>query len=734
MKPQIVHHEITRRLTALWFVLVILAGAPHGEARPRIGLALSGGGAKGLAHIGVLKVLEEKRIPVDCITGTSMGAIVGGLYAIGYDAERLETIAKTIGWNDLFMDAVSRRNLSMLEKEEDGKYAGFLPIVNRGVVLPSGLIAGQKMLALLNRLTWPVHEISDFSRFPIPFRCIAADIATGEAVVLDGGHLATAIRASMAIPSAFTPVELKGRLLVDGGIVRNLPASDARDMGGEFIIGVDIKPRQKVAGESQWSIVHIINQAANLVNLTTIAEQRAQCDILISPELENYNLFSFNAVDSLIRLGERAARLALASWDSLAATWPAFEPAPKRSAFPAAARSVHVSSIEVEGLHHASRTLVEGRLMLDLRSGLTAEDIDAAAERVYGSGFFQRVSYRLEGGEPAARLVIEVKERSVDEMRVGLHYDTENETSLLFNITLRNRLGHGSRQLIEARLGRFLGFRAAHSIDMGRNPGLAVGTEYRVQDWRMDAHENGRLAARYDMRLHEVNCRFEALASNSFSIGLGGFWRRIEKKPSWLPVHQEWSDASYHYGGFAAFFKMDNLDRLVYPYRGTRVRTEYRIVPDAFNDGAVFRQFDAFAQTVLPVASRLAVLADAQAGRIDMDKGTEEQTYRAGGLPGPGLNLIPFPGFEAMSRSGRAVAALKAGIRFEPRDLFFITAELGSLNTAEKVSDLFRGEKGEYCWDFSAGVLTPFGPLQWILSGSEKRNRPISWVSLGYVF
>jgi NTE family protein len=587
---------------------------------------------------------------------------------------------------------------------------------------------------LLNRLTWPVHEISDFSRLPIPFRCVAADIATGEAVVLDRGHLATAIRASMAIPSAFTPVELGGRLLVDGGIVRNLPASDARDMGAGFIIGVDITPRQKDPGESQWSIVQIINQAANLVNTTTIAEQRAQCDILISPDMEGYNLFSFSAVDSLIALGERAARMALAQWDTLASSRPASARPPERSLPPGAARSVRAASIRVDGLHHVSRNLVEGRLMLDLRSALTADQIDAAVERVYGSGFFQRVSYRLEGGEPDARLVIEVKERSIDEMRVGLHYDTENETSLLFNITLRNRLGHGSRQLIEARLGRFLGFRAAHSIDMGRNPGFAVGTEYRVQDWRMDAHENGRLAAQYDMRFHEVNCRFEGLASNSFSAGLGGFWRWIEKKPSWLPVHQEWSNVSYHYGGFAAFFKMDNLDRLVYPYRGTRVRTEYRIVPDAFNDGAVFRQFDVFVQTVLPVSSRLAVLADAQAGRIYKDKGREEQTYMAGGLPGPGMNLIPFPGFEAMSRSGRAVAALKAGIRFEPRGLFFVTAELGSLNTGEAVSDLFRGVKGEYCWDFSAGVLTPFGPLQWILSGSQKRNRPISWVSLGYVF
>ncbi|HQH40844.1 MAG TPA: patatin-like phospholipase family protein, partial [Bacteroidales bacterium] len=207
----------------IWLLclLIFLNGigllAQHPQSRPKIGLVLSGGAAKGLAHIGVLKVLEEAGIPIDMVAGTSMGSIVGGLYALGYSADSLEKIALSQNWASLLLDEISRNNYSNDEKDEFDKYMVSFPVKNLRPRLPGGLKTGQNISLFLNRLTLPAFNISDFSQLPRPFLCIAADIVTGEEVVLTKGNLAQALRASMAIPSVFTPVKIDNHLLVDGG-------------------------------------------------------------------------------------------------------------------------------------------------------------------------------------------------------------------------------------------------------------------------------------------------------------------------------------------------------------------------------------------------------------------------------------------------------------------------------------------------------------------------------------
>ena len=282
---------------------------------PRIGLVLSGGGAKGFAHIGVLKVLEEAGIQADVVTGTSMGSIVGGLYAIGYDAGTMEKLILEQNWADLFNDTFSRREVSILEKDELNRYVGGFPIYQKKINLPSGLLAGQKVSAMLSKLTWSVHHIEDFDDLPRPFRCVATDIETGEPVVLSKGNLPEAIRASMAIPSVFTPVELEGKLLIDGATSRNMPVQEALDMGADFIIAVDVNdplyPREKLN-----SLVKILNQTINFQTVSNTKEQIPYCNIFIRPDIDDYTIADFFKADSLIKHGERAAR---AIWPRLVA-------------------------------------------------------------------------------------------------------------------------------------------------------------------------------------------------------------------------------------------------------------------------------------------------------------------------------------------------------------------------------------------------------------------------------
>src|SRR5450631_2296011 len=215
----------------------LMAQTRPGSLRPKIGLTLSGGGAKGLAHIGILKAIDSAGLKIDYITGTSMGSIIGALYAIGYSADSIEKIARGIDWDLLLSNQSSMRSIIMEEKDEYGKYDIELPWVNHWFRFSTGVIEGQELWLKFAELFRPVYKIKDFGRFSIPFKCLAADISTGEAVALDSGEIVTALRASMAIPSIFTAVGYDGKKLVDGGVVRNFPVKDVRQMGADLVIG-----------------------------------------------------------------------------------------------------------------------------------------------------------------------------------------------------------------------------------------------------------------------------------------------------------------------------------------------------------------------------------------------------------------------------------------------------------------------------------------------------------------
>ena len=252
-------------------VLALTAGHPlqaqqKDPERPKIGLALGGGGAKGGAHVGVLKVLEELNIPVDYIAGTSIGGIVGGLYASGMTADELELAIANIDWNEALRDKPPRRDLSFRKKEENARYLLDLELgLGRGgVKWPSGFVSGQNLFFLLQSLTLNVADVTDFHQLPIPFECVATDVGSGEMVVLDSGYLATALRATMAIPGAFAPVRIDDQLLVDGGLVNNLPVDVVREMGADIVIAVDLG-EDLSAREVGASMIQIYQQTMRML-------------------------------------------------------------------------------------------------------------------------------------------------------------------------------------------------------------------------------------------------------------------------------------------------------------------------------------------------------------------------------------------------------------------------------------------------------------------------------------
>ncbi|HQO41127.1 MAG TPA: patatin-like phospholipase family protein, partial [Spirochaetota bacterium] len=363
-------------VVSLIFIATLNSSAQKaGDRRPRIGLVLSGGGARGLAHVGVIKVLEEYGIHVDYIVGTSMGSLVGGLYASGYDAVELEKTALSIDWGRYLDDRVSRRELSYDEKQDDGRFIISLPVKKGEGPKLQGIIEGIKLHAFLNRLLFHVRGTADFNELPVPFACVATDIYTGRAVILNKGHLPTALRASMAIPSIFTPVEIDGRFLVDGGLVLNFPVSVAKEMGADIIIGVDVGTPLYKEGDS-LSIPEIIDQISSFRGAESTENQRRLCDILITPELEGFNSSDFDKTPELIAQGEKAARLHAEELKALAEQQNAYREEPKIIKVDKTPDKIFIKKIRFEGLKNVSKQMIKNRLQLEVPSYVTIDDIE----------------------------------------------------------------------------------------------------------------------------------------------------------------------------------------------------------------------------------------------------------------------------------------------------------------------------------------------------------------------
>ena len=268
-----------RKILGMLFLLCCLLGNVNVQARPvrkKVGLVLGGGGAKGAAEVGVLKVLEEADIPIDYIVGTSIGGIVGGLYSIGYDAADIDSLFRNQNWLFLLSDQAKRESESFLSKDEKERYMIHLPLSReRKVSLPTGYLKGQNILNLFSKLTVGYHHVDDFSTLPIPYRCVAVDLVDGKEVVLSSGSLPMAMRATMSIPGVFAPVEWNGMMLVDGGALNNLPVDVVRDMGADVVICVDLSTGWKKK-EDLKSASSVVDQLIGIMGQTKYRKNKVE--------------------------------------------------------------------------------------------------------------------------------------------------------------------------------------------------------------------------------------------------------------------------------------------------------------------------------------------------------------------------------------------------------------------------------------------------------------------------
>ncbi len=715
---------------------------------PRVGLALSGGSAKGLAHVGVLRVLEREGVPVHGVAGTSMGSIVGGLYALGVGVDSLEVLARSLDWDALFTDRVERSRLSPDQRAFDERQVISLPFADGRVRLPSGAVEGSAIQRLLARLTWPAATVRDFARLPRAFVAVATDLETGEAVPLRRGVLADAMRASLAIPGAIEPFLSNGRLLVDGGLARNLPADDARALGTDLVICSDVSDPLERA-EELVSFVDVLMQSASFRGYASTVEQRERCDLLIQPDIDDLSPLDFASADEWLRRGEAAAERAIAQLREAAARaepWPAGAQGEQGAAAAAgavgtaepegagAARaagsvapafagrlpdSIAVSGLELVGVRPSAAAFVTRTVDLERRPTVSAIRLDAVLEDLAASGLVGPVRYEISPDSAGAlpTLVVHADPRARDEVGLGVRYDDLQRAALLFSATLYDLVQFGSATRLDARLGEELQFRGTYLSGRSVTGSFSLGAEVGWSQSPLDLFEGKQRVARAELEVASAAV-LVGLAARRGSLLAVEF--RGERAVGSTSVAVSDSTVSVLLASTAISFLRETYDRAEFPRAGGRIvfRSEFGVSTEA--DGGGFSHHVLDVDRRLPLHSRVSAFVGVHIGHATGRDLPQHRRFFAGGDHRSPIfrNTHPtFAGQQRQSLSGTSLDIVRAGLQVEVARDRFLTVGLDAGNASDDRP--IDPDDYRFGWSLSAGSTSIVGPLWITLTGGD---------------
>lgn len=745
--------------TTLFYVLLLLmasltCGAQHQSdsiKKPKVGLVLSGGGAKGMAHVGVLKVLEDLNIRPDYITGTSMGSIVGGLYAIGYSADDIEQILVSQDWVEVLSNDVKMSDVNINDKDRYGQYFLEFPIQGRDIKLPKGLIFGQRIMDLLLHYTMPAYRVTNFDSLPIQFKCVGADISTGEAVLLDTGSLAMAMRASMAIPTVFTPVLWRNRLLVDGGLSRNFPVQEVIDMGADIVIGSYTGGVLKSKDELN-TMLDVMGQAAFFMGIIDAKHQKTLVDIYIEPNLEAYKPSDFSAVDSIIMCGVRAARHVMPELVALSEEL-GVDKKPNYQKQLLMPDSIIVSAILTEGIDLRFQGFVLANLGIQPYVPFTLSQLENGINRVYGSQYFYQIHYAFtEGAGGDKVLTLYGVPRPKGFIGAAIHYDSEKRAAFLINTTIRDLLLPASRLSLTANISENPGFQVDYYAYMGKKRLMTGGFQFNNDAFDVPVYYEGDLHGlfKYNYVSNEAYLRY-TLTSDSRLMG-GFAFERTVVKPKVFSGNEfvKWQlNNKKLYAGFELntinkrYFATSGMDlSLIYEYNFDMVYSvdllsQYSTINSEkmFNKtmGSLIFHFDYYQS----IFDRLSLHAFSHAGFTLGDNYTLVKQFHAGGVFTAYSYLVPFVGFKELEYNANQIASGGVGFQYEPFRKIYVEPRLNVLFSADYIENFVKTPEQiglVLGYGIQFGYASILGPVIVSVSSNTFNKRLRSYFNLGYRF
>ena len=696
------------------------------EQRKKVGVVLSGGGAKGMAHIKALKVIEEAGIPIDYIAGTSMGAIVGGLYAIGYTPEQLDSMVRKQNWTFLLSDRIKRSAMSLTDRERSEKFIVSIPFTKspKDAASSGGIIKGQNLANLFSDLTMGYHDSINFDKLPIPFACVAANVVNGEQIIFHNGILSTAMRASMAIPGVFTPVRQDSMVLVDGGIVNNYPADVVKAMGADVIIG--------------------LGQIVDLTCQTNHEKNVDLTDTYIRVNVDGYSSASFTpaAIDTLMRRGEEAAK---AQWNSLLALKKKIgisdNYVPKRHGPYSSlsnVRTIYVTDISFSGVEADDKKWLMKKCNLKENSNITTQQIEQALYQLRGSQSYSSASYTLTDTPEGYHLNFLLQAKYEKRINLGIRFDSEEIASLLINGTADLKTHIPSRLSLTGRLGKRYAARIDYTLEPMQQRNFNFSYMFQYND--INIYEEGERAYNTTYKYHLAEFGFSDVWYKNFRFGLGFRFEYYKykdflfKKPEFIGLDVE----SEHFLSYFAQVHYNTYDKGYFPSKGSDFKAAYSLYTDnmaQYNEQAPFSALSASWASVIPATRRFSIIPSIY-GRVLIGKGIPYPLKNAIGGEVYGFYIpqqLPFAGVTNMELMENSIIITSLKFRQRMGSIHYLTLT-GNYGLTD--SHFFEILKGKQLFGISAGygMDSVFGPLEISLGYSNQTDKGSCFVNLGYYF
>lgn len=736
------------------FLSILLVNGALAQ-RPKVGLVLSGGGAKGISHIGILQAIDSAGLKIDYLTGTSMGSIIGGLYAIGYSGREIEKISDNLDWDVILSNKPNYSDISIDEKDEYGKYSVELGIKDLKPQIGTGLIESEELWLTLNKLFFPVYNIKDFSKFNIPFKCIATDLTDGKAVVLSEGEIVTAVRASMAIPSVFTAIDYDSTKLVDGGIIRNFPAKDIKEMGADIVIGVNLFTGLPDISKLN-NVLDVFYQITQYRDAEDLVEEKKICNLIIEPPVGKYSAGSFDAADSIMLIGKMMGDMYCPYFkhlaDSLNKLYPIdYSPYGRLPV----TESIVIDQVDFEGIKNTSMSLLSDKIQIKPGHSYSARQINKGFRKAYSSRFYDNVYYELKPTtEGHARLVCKVRESLLTQVKLGLSFHSYSGAALLANVTVRNLLLDKSRTMIKVAAGEYFRLLVEHKQAFGPKANNYLNFSFKTENLPLNLYEGAQKTSLYDVNYSQFDLNYTRVIGTDLSLAAGIRYRRNFFAPEVADNLQVEGNMSTAYAYLRSEAK--TINSRLYPTSGYEFSAEAGI---AFNRRAQINAFNTEGNVTdvseiidgkpeyyrfmlnyaryYSLSRKYVFLYNIQAGLTLNSQGFIFDNFYLGGVEQLYDRQSVFVGLNEGQITTTSITSLLAGLQYNLAGSLFITGKANSgfynFSTEDKVYD-----PDEVKWingfSLGAGYNLSILPMEFTAMYSPEINAVYLHVKIGFLF
>lgn len=707
----------------------------------KVGLVLSGGGAKGFAHVGVLKVLEEAGVRVDYIGGTSMGAIVGSMYASGYNAKEIDSLIRTFDFDKIMQDQIPRKSKPFYEKQDGEKYAITLPVEKGKVGLPKALSKGQNVLNLTSELLQHVDTIRDFNKLPIPFFCIATNLETGKQELLNNGFLPRSVQASGAFPTLLEPIEIDGKLLADGGIVNNFPIDEVLEMGADIVIGIDLKNDFLNKNELN-SALKILDQIVGFQMYKDYDEKIKRTDLYLHPDLNEYDVVSFDKLEEIVKIGEDAARLQFDKFARIAEQQTTKRKPVERKVNP---KEIKIKSININGNKDYTRTYVKGKMRIGNGETITFSHFLEGINNLSATGNFTSVQYEIEEEDDGSIVQLKLKQNDISTyVKFSAHYDDLYKTGILGNITSKHVFSKNDIFSLDLILGDNLRYNLDYFIDNGSNWSFGLKSRFNTFDFDTKLHTEGLNVNQLNLKYIDFTNQlyFQTVLNRKFALGVGAEHKRLNVYTKTLITNtndqKTYFDKSDYFSAIS-YLKFDTYDKKHFQKEGAFVDVDFRwflFSSDYNNDFNSFSQLKGKFGYAHTFFDKLTTHVTSEIGITIGSNNNFVLDYHLGGYGENYINsFVPFLGYEYAGLSSSAFLKSTLALRYEFAENHYL---MSALNVARADNDLFNSgrifENTKTGYGIGYGFDSFLGPIELNYTHSPNTKENFWYFNLGYWF